>query len=201
MTRATISPETRGRVQDLASALVLDTDWTDDAYLAMSSLNRLIELSDHKLVIHAMPTPTHQRIVRNIVRLLEPPVDAEGGEVLFAPVPVQLWPGKFREPDVMAFRSERRDRIGPQFCRAPDLAIEVLSPGSDRIDRDEKRDEYARSGISEYWLVDPVARAVTVLTAEHAAFEINGVFTLDQRIRSSVFAGVDIAVADVFMGL
>ena len=54
-------------------------------------------------------------------------------------------PGKM--PDI----AKDRDFEGP-----PDLVVEILSPSSIRRDRYEKQDQYARFGVKEYWIVDPV---------------------------------------------
>ena len=52
------------------------------------------------------------------------------GKVLFAPHPIRLWPGKYREPDAMVYLAAHRDRLGEQESGPPDLALEVRSPGA-----------------------------------------------------------------------
>lgn len=52
-------------------------------------------------------------------------------------------------------------------CRgAPDWVIEVLSPRTAARDRSRKRDLYERSGVREYWVVDPVERTLTVFVSD-----------------------------------
>ncbi|MFQ6058694.1 MAG: Uma2 family endonuclease [Anaerolineae bacterium] len=80
------------------------------------------------------------------------------GEVHVAPLPVRLWPGKIREPDVLFVAREHSDRIGEQVFGVPNLAMEVTSPATWRGDRVEKLVEYAQAGVQEYWIVDPDAR-------------------------------------------
>jgi Uma2 family endonuclease len=68
------------------------------------------------------------------------------------------------QPDVSFLRSERMHLAGEvRVDGAPDLAVEVLSPSSRRYDTVEKRINYARFGVREYWLVDPIDRNATVL--------------------------------------
>jgi Uma2 family endonuclease len=47
---------------------------------------------------------------------------------------------------------------------APDWVIEILSPATERVDRERKHKLYAEFGVQEYWLVDPKAQRVEVMT-------------------------------------
>ena len=64
-------------------------------------------------------------------------------------------------------RVELRGVEGP-----PDLVIEVLSPSNRGHDLLTKRALYARAGVREYWLVDPDARTVEILTLDRDAFHL-----------------------------
>jgi Uma2 family endonuclease len=83
-------------------------EWTETQYLALNGSNRMVELSNGCLEVLPMPNPLHQRIVDYLFSLLKAFVVARGlGEVYFAPLPVRLWEGKFRQPDIMFFRPGR----------------------------------------------------------------------------------------------
>jgi Uma2 family endonuclease len=77
-------------------------------------------------------------------------------------------PDTVRAPDV-AFIS--RDRIPsegltPRFWQgAPDLAVEVFSPGDKRSDVNRKIEQYLKSGVQQVWFVEPTPRRVTIHTA------------------------------------
>ena len=187
------------REKELASALVFDTHWTEEAYLVISELNRIVELSEGRLVIHEMLIPEHQRIVRNLSRLLKDwALEHAGGEVLFAPMPIRLWSGKFREPDVMFYLAEHLDRIGERYGEPPDLVIEVLSPTTAPTDREEKLAEYAQAGITEYWIVDPDERAVEVFVLQDSRYALHEWVRLGEAVRSVVLPDSEFAVEDVF---
>jgi Uma2 family endonuclease len=87
---------------------------------------------------------------------------AKLGHVRFAPLPVRLCPGKIREPDLIFMSSVHSDRIG-KYWGVPDLSVEIISEGTGQKDREIKRNEYAKAGISEYWIVDPEAKNVELL--------------------------------------
>jgi Uma2 family endonuclease len=102
------------------------------------------------------PTFAHQTALQNLFLKLHGFVESRQlGIVRFAPLPVRLWPGKIREPDIFFIAKEHAERIGEQVCGVPDLVVEVLSPATRETDRGEKFFEYAKSGVREYWLVDP----------------------------------------------
>jgi Uma2 family endonuclease len=173
--------------------------WTEADYFALPDTNRYIELSEGELIMPPHPTETHQRVVLNLVRLLDAFVMGhELGTVRFAPLPVRLWPGKIREPDIFFVAQEHSDRIGERVYGPPDLVVEVLSPGTWRTDRHEKLFEYAQAGVEEYWMVDPDARTVEVFVLRRGAYELLGKWGMRERVRSELLEGFEVAVEEVF---
>src|SRR5579862_9280098 len=82
-------------------------DWSEQDYLSLGT-NHMVEFSDGCLEMLPMPTPFHQRIVHFLIRVFDAFVAANtAGELLFAPMPVRLWPGTFREPDIVYLRPDR----------------------------------------------------------------------------------------------
>ncbi len=176
-------------------------EWTDADYFALPDTNRFVELSEGELIMPPHPTNTHQRVVLRLVLVFQSFVEARDvGTIRFAPLPVRLWPGKIREPDILFVSHEHADRIGEQFYGPPDLVVEVISPGTRRVDRGEKFLEYARAGISEYWLVDPEARSIEVFVLQ------DGVYTLlvkagpGEKARSQLLDGLQVGADKVFAG-
>lgn len=145
------------------------------------------------------PTDTHQTAALRLVLALHGFVTARSlGEVRFAPLPVQLWPGKIREPDVLFLTREHADRRSERAWGPPDLVMEVISPGTEGLDRETKPAEYARAGIAEYWIVDPHGRSIEVWGLEQGTYVLLGKFGRGQTARSRLLGGFEIAVDDVF---
>jgi Uma2 family endonuclease len=170
--------------------------WTSDAYLALAATsNRPLELSDGQLMVLPMPTLSHQRAVRRFVEAVSPWLADAGGEVIFAPHPVRLWPGKYREPDVMVYRAEHLDRLGERESGPPDLVLEVQSPGTSRLDTIVKLEEYAQAGIAEYWMADLGAERVSVFVLEADVYRLSAHFGPHDEAASSVLPGFTLNVA------
>jgi len=174
--------------------------WTDDEYLALNS-NRLVEFSDGVLEVLPMPTEQHQLIVLFLYRVLFAFVTARQlGTVLTAPLRVRLWEGKFREPDVVFLLAQHADRRGNQYWRGADLAIEVVSEDDPDRDLVSKRAEYARAGISEYWIADPRDQSIAVLSlnSETGDYSVAGRYASGEAARSVLLEGFSVDVGEVF---
>jgi Uma2 family endonuclease len=184
---------------EIARLFPAQGDWTEDDYLDLET-NRLVEFSHGHVEVLPMPSVYHQMIVRMLFRLLEKfVVEHDLGEVLFAPVSVQLWPGKYREPDVVFISATQRERITQQYLIGADLVMEVISPDDRRRDVVKKRREYAQAGILEYWLVDPEQHKITVLTLDGVHYVEHGVFDRGDQATSRLLAGFVVEVSAVFV--
>lgn len=118
------------------------------------------------------PWPYHQavsaRLLFELMRLVARP---DLGRVFSAPIDVHLSPGTIVQPDLVVLHARRRSLIGAtKITGVPDLLIEILSTGNRAYDVATKRDRYERSGVREYWLVDPDARTVTQLVLRRGRY-------------------------------
>ena len=110
-----------------------------------------------EVIVYMPPRDEHQRILEFLHILLSLFVELKGlGRTRLAPFEVKLWEnGPSREPDLLfAGEAKRANFSSKRFSGAPDLAIEIISPSSLYIDRNDKFREYERAGVREYWLVD-----------------------------------------------
>jgi Uma2 family endonuclease len=175
-------------------------DWSETDFLEFETANFPVELVDGCLEFLAMPTPLHQRLSRFLARRLEDAVAAESlGEVLCAPCPVRLWEGRMREPDVFFVRSERQVE-GDKPPNGADLVIEIVSPGSTNRERDlvAKRNDYAKAGVTEYWIVDPDEQTVIVLSLDGQSYRAHGEFQPGTVATSPLLPKFQINVTELF---
>ncbi len=190
--------ETLEPTWEIAQLFPAQGHWSEEEYLALDT-NHLIEFSHGQLEVLPMPTQSHQLLVIALFELLRNYVHSRQlGMVLLAPMRIQLWPGKFREPDVLFMRTEHDDRRSDSFWQGADLVMEVVSPDDPRRDTVTKRREYAQAGIPEYWIVDPAAASITVLTLHGQEYVLHGEFVGSEEASSVLLKGLKVDVENVF---
>lgn len=110
-----------------------------------------------------------------------------------------------RYPDLVILRPEHLDLMKRRLTITldmppPRLIAEVVSLGKTNRDRDyiHKRAQYAAIRVPEYWLIDPVAQTVMLLTLEGESYREVGVFGFQEAIASVEFAGLELTVEQIF---
>ncbi len=176
--------------------------WTAEDYLDLPG-NRLVELANGRLEVLPMPTTFHQWTVFYLWRLLTDFVSKKNlGLALGSPLPVRLGSRKFREPDILFMLRKNRKRARNQFWQGADLVMEVVSDDRKGRERDlvTKKKEYAKAGISEYWIVDARRKQVTVLSLHGNKYKVDGQYGLGQRAQSRLLRGFEVDVTDALAG-
>jgi Uma2 family endonuclease len=152
--------------------------WTYKDYAAFPDDGQRYEIIDGVLYMAPSPTEWHQSAVGEFFSYLRTYVKLAGlGRVYVAPFDVELAYNVVVQPDVLVVLNENLGKIIPsRVIGAPDLVVEVASPGTATHDRRKKQDAYARAGVPEYWIADSAARTIEVFTLEAAAYRSLGVF-------------------------
>jgi Uma2 family endonuclease len=161
--------------------------WTYADYAALPDDGNRYEIIAGVLYMTPAPGTGHQSVSARMVTFLVTHVEFAGlGRVFAAPVDVELTPDTVVQPDIVVVLSASLHRITPsRIIGAPDLVVEILSPGTAGYDRREKQDAYARAGVGEYWIVDPGAQTVELLTLDQGRYRSHGVFRGQARLPSS----------------
>jgi len=157
------------------------------------------ELWDGELILSPAPSFFHQEIVARFYKLLDAWIARHRlGKTGLAPLDMVLAPHRAVQPDIIFIANERLDIIRERVEGAADLVAEVLSPGSRRRDRLDKRDLYEQHGVKEYWLIDPEARTVEVLFLERGEYRLVGRWQPDGQAASRLLKGFKVSVRDLF---
>lgn len=162
--------------------------WTYKEYTALPDDGRRYEIMDGVLLVAPSPSPAHQYSSGKFFRYLAQYVEDTGlGRVFYAPLDVELTPYRVFQPDLIVLLNESLGKItASRVVGAPDLVIEITSPGTATYDRLSKFEAYAQAGIGEYWIVNPKTSSVEVAWLQGSTYVSQGVFKGDDRLPSHV---------------
>lgn len=141
-----------------------NTEYTIDNIYHLPEGQRA-EIVDGQMYMMAPPSRRHQRIVGELYTIINNYIKKKNGkcEVDIAPFAVFLNEDdkNYVEPDISVICDE--NKLNDRGCSgAPDWIIEVVSPGSRRMDYIIKLFKYRTAGVREYWIVDPEKNRITV---------------------------------------
>ena len=149
------------------------------------------ELQEGRLLMSPSPHFTHMRALFRLAAQLDQ--QAPDDLVVVGELDINMGfsaedePGDSRRPDIIVCTRAEADKVeeGGGLIRASEVvvAVEVISPGSQRTDRKIKRAEYAEAGIPHYWMLDTTAP--TSLLACHLTDEFGYV---DDQEATGVFS-------------
>ena len=123
------------------------------------------ELIDGEHYVTPSPNTKHQQVLLNLPLLIEQRLQHDRiGRMFFAPFDVVFSRFDVVEPDLLYMSNERAAEIltAANVQGVPELVVEIGSPGTRRRDETIKRSLYERTGVSEYWVVDPELDVVRV---------------------------------------
>jgi Uma2 family endonuclease len=138
---------------------------TYDDFVLFPDDGKRHELIDGEHYVTPSPNTKHQQVSGNLHWLMRSYLEAHPiGKVFYAPFDVLFSQFDVVEPDLLFVSAARlRDVVTPQHViSAPDLIVEIGSPSTRRRDETIKRHLYERSGVQEYWIVDPDVDVVRV---------------------------------------
>jgi Uma2 family endonuclease len=160
------------------------------------------EIVDGMLYVSPAPVPVHQRVLRELFRVLDRHVRRHRlGEVFFAPIGIVLEVRSAVQPDLVFIARRQSDIVKEKAVfGAPDLLVEVLSPSTERRDRSLKRRTYERCGVAHYWVVDPRRRRLQAWRSEGGGYVVEAELVDGARFRPSLFPRLTIRLADVWAG-
>jgi Uma2 family endonuclease len=158
------------------------------------------EILDGELFLVAAPNIRHQRIaIRLQIRLLQHVEQNHLGELLAAPCDVLLSEENVVQPDILFVATAHLAIIGKaNIPGAPDLVVEILSPGTRQKDLAIKRKIYARFGVQEYWIVDPDAATVEILTWKEAGYITARIYRESDCLSSPLLPDLALPLSEVF---
>lgn len=161
-----------------------------------------VELLKGKILEMSVPSPIHQEISGNLQGALFVFLRNSKCKLYTAPFDVRF-PQKGEsqvytvvQPDLCVVCDF--EKIDSKGCvGAPDLVVEILSPGNSKKEMKSKFALYQEEGVREYWVVDPERELVFVYVADNKKFKPT-IPIADDYVYSTIFPDFKIHTSDLF---
>ncbi|TKK64770.1 Uma2 family endonuclease [Ilyomonas limi] len=101
------------------------------------------------------------------------------------------------QPDLCVVCDEQKiDYRG--CCGAPDIMVEILSPGNTKMELQNKFDLYEEACVQKYWIVEPQEKVVLIYTLENGRFIGKKPYSEGMLITTNILPDLEINVSDIF---
>lgn len=171
--------------------------WTD--YQSWDDDTRWEIIDGHPYAMTA-PRVSHQTVCGELFALLHSHFRGRRCKVLLSPVDVRLSEHDVVQPDLIVV-CDQTQILETHIEGPPSLAVEILSPSTQRHDRVRKLRLYARCGVQEYWIFQPNPALVEVLALDGEGYRIAGVYTELDRLASPLFPELTLELAEIFRAI
>jgi Uma2 family endonuclease len=190
------------RGNEVRPATAPSVKFTYEDFLNFPDDGKRHEIIDGEHFVTPSPNTKHQTVVSNLhaflwMYLRQHPI----GQVLSAPFDVLFSDLDVVEPDLLYISRERVGILTDKHVRgAPDLVVEILSPGTRKTDEITKRKLYERFDVREYWVVDPELYAIKVYRRVEGAFTRAVEISAERGdvLTTPLLPGFSVSLVDVF---
>jgi len=171
--------------------------FTYEDYLKLED-NQDYEVIGGKLILVPKPMPYHQEIVGRLITELNIYLRKNSLGKIYSDVDV-VFSSQVVSPDLVFISKDRLSIVTETNIQgAPDLAVEVLSPSTQKYDRKQKSQLYHANGIKEYWIIDPALQLVEVFISGENEWNRSGVYDEGDILTSPLLPGLRIELKNVF---
>jgi Uma2 family endonuclease len=188
--------------------LDMDKTYTYADYILWKFQER-VELFKGKIMrMSPAPNVAHQKISANIFNNFYTNFQNKNCDVFYAPFDVALTDKKkstsnndistIVQPDICIICDKQKIADGKKCIGAPELIVEILSPGNSKKEMDFKYDLYQEAGVLEYWLVFPEEKTVQIFILQNDKFIGLKPFTDGQTINSTIFSELQLDIDKIF---
>jgi Uma2 family endonuclease len=161
------------------------------------------QLIEGEIIMAPSPVRFHQRIQMKLSALLEEFVESRNlGEVYPAPFDVYLTRKDAYQPDLLFVSNERLHLLANDGMHgAPDIVVEILSPSTAYHDLRRKKDVYEKTGVQEYWVIDPIDKTFECFVHMEGRFQTVFMGKKQGQFCSGVLPEFCIELAKLFAGI
>ena len=130
---------------------------TAEEYLALGETHERTELLNGVVIcMSPSPIPRHWKVMEEILIQFAMFRRSGGGAAdVYSDIDLKIRDLAVLRPDISVYARPTPSVLPERLTEAPDLVVEILSPGSEAYDLITKKDEYEQRGVKEYWVIDP----------------------------------------------
>jgi Uma2 family endonuclease len=174
---------------------------TYEDYVLLPNDGKRYEILEGELTVTPAPSTKHQTASVNLLVLLSQYIKQRDlGRLFHAPIDLILESSAVLQPDLLFVSKARQSIITERAIEgAPELVIEILSPGTSRTDRVTKAQIYARHGVPAYWIVDPEQKTIEIYLLEADGYRLAATLQGATPAIAPPFTDLQIAAVDVFV--
>lgn len=163
-------------------------------------------IDGHVISYNFSPSKKHQDVLGNLFADFHSYLRGKKCDVTMAPFDVYLfatehevtpYTDNWLEPDLFVVCNPDQYE-GNKLLGAPELVIEVLSPSNPQNDKIYKLNQYEKSGVQEYWIVDPNYQIVEVYLLEDSRLRLNRAYSGDEEVSVHLFKDLTINLEQIF---
>lgn len=198
-------PEDEDKIRETSPQKNYGTKYTYGDYLTWDDGKRYELIDGEIYIMTPAPGRIHQKISGNLHWQFYGYLKDKKCEVYFAPFDLRLPEGNEDDKDILTVVQPDlivvcdQDKLDERGGRgAPDLVVEILSPTSEKRDREIKKDLYERHGVREYWFVDYQNSVVEVYLLKNGKYGKPDIYSKEDNLPVSIFSDFRIDLKSVF---
>ena len=161
----------------------------------------IYELINGEIMRRTSPNRDHQDVSMMLSMLLNTYILSNKlGKLYAAPMDVYLTEFDLVVPD-LTFVSKNNEALHKNELYiegVPDLIVEILSKGTQNVDRGKKNTQYKKFGVKEYWIVNPRSKSIEIYEWVNGDYELFSDAEETGEIESKVLTGFKLEVGDIF---
>ena len=187
------------------SDLDISKTYTYADYLEWTFDERLELIKGHIFKMSPAPGSIHQRISFRLSRWIGNYLESKRCELFTAPFDVRLprYVDSDKEiitvvqPDICVVCDP--EKIDDRGCLgAPDIVVEILSPGNNKKELQNKYEVYEEAGILEYWIIHPQEKTFLKYTLTDGKFQPSRLLTIGDEVTTPVLPGFTLSLEELF---
>ncbi|MFT5466595.1 MAG: Uma2 family endonuclease [Verrucomicrobiales bacterium] len=167
------SPQLPEAISRLQEELVAERQRRGKFYKEMTPEQK-IEFIDGQVVLHSPARNRHLEVTKFVATLLNPHVAINKLGTIKIEKCLCVFPRNDYEPDIVYFGREKSASLTDETLKfpVPDLAVEILSKSTEKVDRGVKFEDFAANGVGEYWIIDADKSVIEQFVLREGEFDL-----------------------------